>query len=108
MPFLLTFFSVIDWLKGHLLACPFKSHTGLDCPGCGFQRSVLALIQGDVNSSVHLFPATVPIVMLLIFVPAHLKFDFREGARIVKLLYLFIAIIIVFNYIYKIYHHNLY
>ncbi|MGY4385383.1 hypothetical protein ACVWYN_002421 [Pedobacter sp. UYP24] len=108
MQFLLSYFLIIDWLKGHLLTCPFKSHTGLDCPGCGFQRSLLALIQGDVKSSIHLFPASLPIVMLLIFVPAHLKFDFKQGARTIKLLYLFIALVIVLNYVYKIYNHNLY
>lgn len=28
--------------------CPFRLATGLDCPGCGGTRAMLALFQGDV------------------------------------------------------------
>ena len=28
--------------------CPFKLVTGLDCPGCGSQRSIHALLTGDI------------------------------------------------------------
>ena len=31
--------------------CPFKLITGLQCPGCGFQRALHALLQGDVMAA---------------------------------------------------------
>jgi hypothetical protein len=31
--------------------CPFHSMTGLDCPGCGATRAVLALTRGDVAAA---------------------------------------------------------
>lgn len=31
--------------------CPFKWITGLDCPGCGSQRAVHALLHGDIQSA---------------------------------------------------------
>ena len=95
------------WLKHHLLTCPFKASTGLDCPGCGIQRSVLALMQGDVISSFKLYPATIPIISLLIFTLIHLKFDLKNGAFIIKMLYIAIALTIVINYIYKIFTNQL-
>lgn len=35
-------------LTGVMLRCPIKWLTGLSCPGCGSQRALLALLEGDV------------------------------------------------------------
>ena len=98
---------VLHWLERHLLACPFKQTFGIDCPGCGLQRSVLALLRGDIGASFQFYPPTLPIIFLIAFTLAHLKFDFRNGAFLIKILYIGIALAIVGNYIYKIYHHQL-
>lgn len=98
---------ILHWLGHHLLTCPFKKATGLDCPGCGFQRSVLALLNGDFVHSLKLYPATIPIFVLLAFTILHLKFDFKHGAFLIKLLYISTATIVIFNYIYKVYYQQL-
>ena len=90
------------WLQHHLLTCPFKSFTGIDCPGCGIQRSIVALIQGNLIASLKLYPATIPIIALFAYTIYHLKFDAKNGAFIIKMLYIAITLIIVGNYIYKI------
>lgn len=56
----------ITWLQKHLLPCPFKYITGIDCPFCGFQRSVLALVFGDFHKSFLLYPATAPLLLLFV------------------------------------------
>lgn len=33
--------------------CPFKALTGLDCPGCGSQRAVHAILHGDFRKAFH-------------------------------------------------------
>lgn len=99
---------VIHWLEHHLLSCPFKSITGIDCPGCGFQRSVIALFKGDFLSSIKFYPPTIPFLGLLIFLLLHLKFDFKNGALVIKTMYILITAIIIINYIYKVYHQQLF
>jgi hypothetical protein len=99
--------SVLSWLKLHLLTCPLKEYTGLDCPGCGFQRSFLALFDGQFVQSFKLYPATIPLIILIGFAIAHLKFEFRQGAFFIKILYVSISLIIIINYIYKIFTHQL-
>ena len=98
----------IHWLENHLLACPFKKLTSLDCPGCGLQRSVIALLKGDVLASLKLYPPTLPILVLMIFALLHLKFDFKNGAFVIKAMYIFATVIIIINYIYKVYHQQLF
>lgn len=98
----------IHWLENHLFACPFKNLTGIDCPGCGFQRSVVALLKGDFLSSLKLYPATIPFLGLVIFLLLHLKFDFKNGAFFIKVMYILITTIVIINYIYKIYNQQLF
>ena len=98
---------VLNWLNDHLLTCPFKQLFHFDCPGCGLQRSVLALMRGEFLESFQLYPATVPMIILFIFAMIHLKFDLKNGAFFIKMLYIFISIVIVINYIYKIINHQL-
>ncbi len=43
--------------------CPFLSITGYQCPGCGSQRAIHALLHGDIASAWH-FNA-----ILLVFIP---------------------------------------
>jgi len=48
-----------------LIPCLTKKLFGIDCPGCGMQRSFFALIKGDLISSFVYFPS-LPIYLLLI------------------------------------------
>jgi hypothetical protein len=59
---------MIKWLLNHLLPCPFKTLTGIDCPGCGFQRSFVALIQGNLKESWALYPPTIPLLIVFTIV----------------------------------------
>lgn len=61
------------------LPCPFKSLTGIDCPGCGFQRSVVALWEGDLVASFHIYPPAIPILALFAFLG--LKWLFKWDRR---------------------------
>ena len=98
---------IIDWLEHNLLSCPIKQNFGIDCPGCGIQRSFVALMKGDVLESLKFYPATIPIITLFALTIVHLKFDLKNGAFFIKLLYIAITLIIVINYIYKIFTHQL-
>lgn len=99
--------SFIDWLSQHLLACPFKTYIGFDCPGCGLQRSIIALIKGDLAASFQFYPATIPLIFVIVFTFIHLKFDFKFGASVIKIAFFNVAVIIAIHYIYKIYTHQL-
>lgn len=49
------------------LRCPFKTLTGLDCPGCGSQRAFQALLKGDFATAWAYNPAALIAPPLAIF-----------------------------------------
>jgi hypothetical protein len=79
----------------------------MECPGCGFQRSVVELLKGNLAESLQLYPASIPIILLLIFTGLHIKFKYSNGPLIIKTLFFGSALIIVINYIYKIINHQI-
>ena len=93
---------LIQWLEAHLQPCFYKQNLGVECLGCGFQRSLIALLKGNIWESVLLYPGLIPMLGLFAFLVLHLIFHFKKGAVILKYLFLADAIIIVTNYIVKI------
>ena len=94
--------NIVNWLESHQLPCMFKSVTHFDCPGCGFQRSLILLIKGDFNGSFFAYPALLPILILFAFLLMHVIMKIKNGASILKYGYLFCASFIMVSYIYKI------
>lgn len=92
---------VIDWLSNHMLSCPMKASTGIDCPGCGMQRAIIKLLEGDLQGSLQMNPSALPILFMLIFLMLHLKFQFKHGAKIITVLFILSTTIIIVNYIVK-------
>lgn len=97
---------VLSFLEQHLLSCPFRKFFHLQCPGCGLQSSLLALLRGNVWRSISLYPPTIPIVGMLIFLGLHLKYRYQQGALILAGNYLLCTVLIVANYIFKIFTHQ--
>lgn len=94
--------SIIEWLSANMLTCSFKSLTGFDCPGCGNQRALIALLQGDIKASVQLYPALIFQLVTIIYTIAHIFFSFRKGARNIIILFSTTMAITIGYYIYRI------
>lgn len=99
------FLGILQWLEAHQLACPLKYFLHIDCPGCGLQRSFIELLRGNFSASFRFHPATVPLLLFFIFSALHLNYKFKKGNSIVIYSYIFIALIVLSNYFYKIIYH---
>jgi hypothetical protein len=102
-----SYWGITQWLQNHLLTCPFKKLTGIDCPGCGFQRSVIALMQGNLNESLHYYPATIPLILATIFTICESRFKFDKKGYVKNGLYVFTGFIIIGSYILKMSGHQI-
>ena len=92
--------NLIVWLESGMRTCTVREHTGIWCPGCGLQRSVIAMLKGNVVESISLYPALLPIMLMFGFLFLHLVFKFRAGADILKYLFITNIAIISIHYIY--------
>ncbi|MEO6524731.1 MAG: DUF2752 domain-containing protein [Mucilaginibacter sp.] len=93
--------NMFQWLQNYLIPCPFKKLTGIDCPGCGFQRSVIALLEGNLHQSLALYPAAIPLFITTLFVLFDMKLHFDKAHIMKKILYMVTGNIILFSYLYK-------
>lgn len=65
--------------------CPVKVLTGLDCPGCGSQRALHALLTGDVAAAFR-FNALLLLLLPYVAVIAVLEFTGRRHLRLYRVL----------------------
>ncbi|MEL4454960.1 DUF2752 domain-containing protein [Lutimonas vermicola] len=83
-----------------MLSCQWKE-MGMECLGCGFQRSVVLVLKGDFQHAFLLYPAIYTLFLMMIFLGLHLRFNFSKGHSILKWLFILNIVIIVVNYILK-------
>ena len=48
------------------MECPFRSITGLPCPGCGYTRSVESLLAGDLSASFFHNPGWIILIFFMV------------------------------------------
>jgi len=92
---------LVDWLEKRQLPCFYKSILGIECPGCGMQRAFIALLQGDLIGSIHLYPALIPTIAMLILLVVHVFFHLKNGAKMLMWFFIINSGLIVISYIYK-------
>jgi len=96
--------ALIDFLEQHLFTCSIKTLVGIDCPGCGMQRAFVALLKGDLKESLHHNASLIPFLVTMLFTISHLIFGFKNGARLIVILFLMTAVVMALNFIIKITH----
>lgn len=84
-----------------MLSCSYNRLFGIECPGCGFQRSLVLLLKGEFVESVKTFPALIPILLMFLFLMVHLIVKLKIGARILLTMFIANIAIMLINFIYK-------
>lgn len=87
--------------RDFMLPCLNKKLTGLDCPGCGMQRSIHLLAQGDFMGAFQMYPAIYPILALLLFLVTNIFLKLKYAHQIKFMLMLLTAGTIIVSYIIK-------
>ncbi|UPZ13880.1 DUF2752 domain-containing protein [Flavobacterium humidisoli] len=70
-------------LEKYMIPCLFKTFFGYDCLGCGFQRSLFLLFQGDFLAAFKMYPAIYTCLLLFLFIAFHFLDKSRNYKKIV-------------------------
>lgn len=88
-------------MEEFMLPCLNKQLFGLDCLGCGAQRALVLVFQGEFAAAFKMFPAIYTILLLLSFLIVNLFFKFKGDWYIKAGLIVFSAATIIVAYFYK-------
>ncbi|MFD2552296.1 DUF2752 domain-containing protein [Bizionia sediminis] len=87
--------------ENFMLPCLNKQILGFDCLGCGLQRSVALLFQGNILAAFKMYPAVFPLLALFLFIGLHMFFKFKHGIKIINLLAIITIGFIIGSFIIK-------
>mgnify|MGYP003676459973 CR=1 len=88
-------------LENFMLPCFSKQLLGVDCPGCGLQRSLLFLIKGEFISAFLMYPAIYPMLALFAFLGINKFYPIKHSNTITIILMVGTVGFILTNYILK-------
>ena len=84
-----------------MLPCMFKKMFGMDCIGCGIQRSFKLILDGEFVKAFTTFPAIYTTLLFFFFVIYYTIDTKHRGHKTVIFLAISNAIIMIASYVYK-------
>lgn len=88
-------------LEQYMLPCLTKSILGFDCLGCGLQRSVLYLLQGEFTLAYKMYPAIYSLLFLFFVVLGKRFINSKKRKKLIQNLAYFNISVIMISYIVK-------
>ena len=91
-------------VEDYMLPCLNKQLLGVDCPGCGLQRSVNLLLHGEFLAAFQMYPAIYTIIPLFALVICDKVLNVKVNNFWVSGLGIATVALILINYIFKFIH----
>jgi hypothetical protein len=88
-------------MEKYMMPCANKWLFGIDCPGCGMQRGIVFLMQGEFGKAFTIFPPVYTLILLGISLALHLVDRKRDYQKIVIALAIANGAVMIISYIYK-------
>ncbi|MGX7668522.1 DUF2752 domain-containing protein [Flavobacterium pedocola] len=92
-------------MEEYMLPCFSKKFLGIECFGCGTQRALVLLFQGEFSAAFKMFPAIYTLVLFGLFIGLNFMDKSRNYHKIIVTLGIVNAIIMVVSYFIKHYYN---
>lgn len=90
-------------MEEYMMPCMNKQLFGIECPGCGTQRAIAFLIEGEFYEAFKIFPAIYTLVLFFVFLSLHLLDKKRNYSKLVIAIAILNGIVVLVSYAYKMY-----
>lgn len=89
-------------MEEYMLPCLNKKLFGVDCMGCGMQRAIALIFQGEFVAAFQMYPAIYSLITLFLFVGINFFFKFKNSNKIIGSLAIITVVTIITSYSIKI------
>lgn len=87
-----------------MIPCMNKRLFGVECLGCGTQRALVLILNGEFTAAFHMFPAIFTTLLFFMILGLNFIDKTRNYHKIIIGLAIINAIIMIVSYIYKMIH----
>jgi len=94
-------------MEKYMLPCLNKMIFGFDCPGCGMQRALKLLVEGDFGGAFRMYPPVYTGVAFMLSALLMLADRRRNYSKLVIALAIVNAVVILISYFYKLVNQNI-
>ena len=88
-------------LEKYMLPCLSKTLFGIECLGCGFQRALFLLFQGEFLEAFKMYPALYTTLLFLSFVALHFIDKSKNYSKMLWISAIVNVVFMVAGYYYK-------
>jgi len=88
-------------VEDYMIPCFNKKLFGFDCLGCGLQRSVVFLFNGEFIAAFKMYPAIYTLIPLFLLIGINFFVKFKNADKIINVLAIASVSIIIISYIIK-------
>ncbi|WP_237275891.1 DUF2752 domain-containing protein [Tenacibaculum ovolyticum] len=88
-------------MDDYMLPCLNKKFFGVDCLGCGIQRALSLLIHGEFIAAFKMYPAIYTLLFLALIIVLNFFYKIKYAQRIISILAVINVLIIVISYVMK-------
>ena len=89
-------------LNDYMLPCLNKKLFGVECMGCGLQRSIALIFKGQFIDAFYMYPAVYSLIILFLCIGINIFFKFKHSNKIIGALAIITVATIIISYIIKI------
>jgi hypothetical protein len=88
-------------MEDYMLPCMFKKMFGIDCVGCGMQRSINFILHGEFEKAFYMFPAIYTTILFCLSLAFYIFDKKRSHHKLVITLAIINVTIMLISYTYK-------